>query len=162
ARGSGEAFSCGLSLTQQLSQLKSPLSVRGVGELLLRPHTFVQHQRIHSDEKLYGCWACGHPSDLSLHQRLPASVKHYACKDCTRTFRQQSKLILHPRTHPDEKPHVCEDRGKASFVVPCLLYIGESTLGLGPISVKTAERPSANTPAHRTPANLHWREALRM
>ncbi|XP_077015596.1 zinc finger protein 891 isoform X2 [Tamandua tetradactyla] len=75
-----------------------------------------QQGQTHTGEK-YECNQCGKAfrkvSNLILHERSHMDEKQYECKECGKVFNDSSTLRRHVRTHTGEKPYVCNQCGKA-------------------------------------------------
>ncbi|XP_058838623.1 endothelial zinc finger protein induced by tumor necrosis factor alpha isoform X2 [Topomyia yanbarensis] len=75
--------------------------------------TLLQHERIHTDSRPYGCPAveCGkrfrQQSHLTQHLRIHANEKPFVCPFCQRAFRQRAILNQHIRIHSGDKPFGC-------------------------------------------------------
>ncbi|KXJ77881.1 hypothetical protein RP20_CCG006259 [Aedes albopictus] len=86
--------------------------------------TLLQHERIHTDSRPYGCPAveCGkrfrQQSHLTQHLRIHANEKPFVCPFCQRAFRQRAILNQHIRIHSDVSPHLIFKNGPHATLWP--------------------------------------------
>ncbi|XP_072142045.1 uncharacterized protein [Dermacentor andersoni] len=81
---------------------------------------FVEHCRNRTDKK-HKCETCGkqfrRADYLVIHYRTHTDERPYKCKICDKSFRQYNHLDQHKRTHTDERPYKCQICNK-SFRAP--------------------------------------------
>ncbi|KAM4033165.1 uncharacterized protein ACNLHF_020166 isoform 1-T2 [Anomaloglossus baeobatrachus] len=77
---------------------------------------FVNHPKIHREEKKFSCFECKkyfyYKSNLVKHQITHTGEKPYSCSECEKCFNQKSSLVTHLSTHTGEKPFSCSECGK--------------------------------------------------
>ncbi|XP_053443558.1 zinc finger protein 891 [Nycticebus coucang] len=75
-----------------------------------------QHEPAHTGDK-HECNQCGKAfkriSNLIVHRKSHVDEKQYECKECGKVFGDSSTLRRHGRTHTGEKPYECNQCGKA-------------------------------------------------
>ncbi|XP_007956601.1 zinc finger protein 793 [Orycteropus afer afer] len=96
----------------------------GKGKLL----QFVNHDRRSNGEKTWECSQCekvfshnpaltykpaGTSSLVYKRKRIPPIEKPHICNECGKAFCYKSEFIRHQRSHTGEKPYGCTDCGKA-------------------------------------------------
>ena len=99
------------------------------------------HERTHADVKHFTCNTCGKSlinlTLLKLHQRTHMGVKPFTCETCGKLFRLSSRLKTHEITHTGVKPFTCETCGK-SFALLSRLKTHERThTGVKPFTCDT-------------------------
>ncbi|XP_069319651.1 zinc finger protein 275 [Eulemur rufifrons] len=122
----------------------------------------VQHQRVHSEKKVWECGDCGRVfagvSEFNEHRKshvaaeprpgpswaledagekreqMEREAKPFECKECGKRFKKNAGLSQHLRVHSREKPFVCDECGR-SFKVNTHLFRHQK--------LHTAEKPFA-------------------
>ena len=101
----------------------------------LRKSTLTVHMRRHNDEKPFQCHQC--PKRFIVNNELTSHVKHmhggvkeHKCGYCSKRFFSRGDLIIHERTHTNERPFPCSECGKKFRSKSCLtrhmrLHTGE-------------------------------------
>jgi uncharacterized Zn-finger protein len=81
--------------------------------------TLKKHEYCHQDRiRAHSCSTCGQSfvekGNLAMHEKTHNTDKSFKCRDCDKTFGQQSYLNLHiSRSHTKIKPFECNVCGKA-------------------------------------------------
>ncbi|XP_069622426.1 zinc finger protein 271-like [Ranitomeya imitator] len=86
------------------------------GEMSPDKSAFPPYGTVQSDN-IFTCWECGkcftEHEALLMHQRTHAEEKSYQCSNCGKCFKKKSNLIQHLKIHSGEKPFLCTDCGKS-------------------------------------------------
>ncbi|XP_073404017.1 uncharacterized protein [Dendrobates tinctorius] len=95
---------------------KKPLSSVEDGNNFSPKMSFVTHQKVDIEEKIFFSSECGKYFNQKLegdgNERINSREKPYSCSVCGKHFSTKSKLAKHQRIHSGEKPHLCSECGK--------------------------------------------------
>ncbi|XP_069610887.1 zinc finger protein Xfin-like [Ranitomeya imitator] len=95
---------------------KKPLSSVEYGNNFSKKMSFVTHQKVDTEEKIFFSSECGkyfnQKLEFNRNERVNSWEKPYSCSECGKHFSAKSKLAKHQRIHSGEKPHLCSECGK--------------------------------------------------
>ncbi|XP_006893121.1 PREDICTED: zinc finger protein 662 [Elephantulus edwardii] len=132
------------------------------GKCFYQNEDFVQHQRTHNKDKVYGCKECGKVfrfrSHCIAHQRIHTRVKPYECQECAKAFVWKSNLIRHQRIHTGEKPFACKECGKGFSQNTSLIQHLRIHTGEKPYTCKECGKSFTRNPALLRHQRIHTGE----
>ncbi|XP_041842118.1 zinc finger protein 502-like isoform X2 [Melanotaenia boesemani] len=87
------------------------------GKFLRDNRSLSRHKKTHSVERPHGCQVCGRsfklPTTLKQHEKIHTDrERSYLCDVCCKMFLTSKQLLIHMRTHTNEKPYHCDECGK--------------------------------------------------
>ncbi|XP_073417963.1 uncharacterized protein [Dendrobates tinctorius] len=86
------------------------------GENTSDKSTFPPYETAHND-KIFTCLECDkcfpEHDALLIHQRSHMEEKSYLCSSCGKCFKKKSNLMQHQKIHTGEKPFLCSECGKS-------------------------------------------------
>ncbi|RVE60865.1 hypothetical protein OJAV_G00185080 [Oryzias javanicus] len=87
------------------------------GKVLSNNRSLSRHKKTHSAERPHACRVCGRgfklPTTLKQHEKIHTHrERSFLCDVCCKMFLTSKQLLVHMRTHTNEKPFHCEQCGR--------------------------------------------------
>ncbi|XP_024143503.1 zinc finger protein 569 isoform X2 [Oryzias melastigma] len=87
------------------------------GKVLSNNRSLSRHKKTHSAERPHTCQVCGRgfklPTTLKQHEKIHTHrERSFLCDVCCKMFLTSKQLLVHMRTHTNEKPFHCEQCGR--------------------------------------------------